>query len=100
MVFTSEWYEHFPIVILESFAAGKPIITSRLGNMPFIIENGKSGLHYEAGQEDDLIEKVRTLISSPAEISEMGRYARHLAETIYSPEENLKILRSIFEKVR
>jgi len=99
MVFTSEWYEHFPIVILESFATGKPIVTSRLGNMPFIIENGKSGLHYEAGEEDDLIEKVKTLIDNPAEISKMGRYARHLVETIYSPEENMKILRSIFSEV-
>ena len=99
MVFTSEWYEHFPIVILESFAAGKPVITSRLGNMPFIVENGKSGLHYEAGQADDLIEKVKDLINNPGRVSRMGKHARRLVETIYSPEENLKILKSIFEKV-
>ncbi|HOJ42818.1 MAG TPA: glycosyltransferase family 4 protein, partial [Syntrophorhabdaceae bacterium] len=99
MVFPSEWYEHFPIVLLEAFAYGKPVVSSNIGNMPLIVEHKKSGLHFKAGDADDLIEKIKTLIHNPTEISKMGMYARKEMETKYTPEINYKILKSIFEKV-
>jgi glycosyltransferase involved in cell wall biosynthesis len=99
MVFPSEWYEHFPIVILEAFAFGKPIVASNIGNMPLIVENEKSGLHFEAGNIKDLIDKIEYLINNPSEIIRMGKYARNKMETVYTPDENYRILRSIFEKI-
>jgi len=99
MVFPSEWYEHFPIVLLEAFAFGKPVVSSNIGNMPLIVEHEKSGLHFKAGDADDLIEKIKTLVHNPTEISKMGMYARKEMETKYTPEINYKILKSIFEKV-
>lgn len=99
MVFPSEWYEHFPIVLLEAFAFGKPVVASDIGNMPLIIENNKSGYHFKAGDVDDLIEKVRTLANNPSEIVRMGQYARNKIETNYTPEINYKTLKSIFQKL-
>jgi len=99
MVFPSEWYEHFPIVLLEAFAFGKPVIASDIGNMPLIVENDKSGYHFKAGDVYDLVEKVRTLAENPSEIVRMGQYARNKVESNYTPEINYKILKSIFEKV-
>jgi glycosyltransferase involved in cell wall biosynthesis len=99
MVFPSEWYEHFPIVLLEAFAFGKPVIASDIGNMPLIVENEKSGLHFRAGDIDDLIEKIRILSQNNSEITRMGEFARKKIETYYTPEINYKILKSIFQKV-
>lgn len=99
MVFPSEWYEHFPIVLLEAFAFGKPVIASDIGNMPLIVENGKSGLHFRTGDINDLIDKIRTLSQDHPEISRMGEYARKKIEMHYTPEINYKILKSIFQKV-
>jgi len=99
MVFPSEWYEHFPIVLLEAFAFGKPVIASDIGNMPLIVENEKSGLHFKAGDIDDLIEKIRILSQNNSEITRMGEFARKKIETYYTPEINYKILKSIFQKV-
>jgi len=99
MVFPSEWYEHFPIVLLEAFAFGKPVVASDIGNMPLIVENEKSGLHFRAGDIDDLIEKIRILSQNNSEITRMGEFARKKIETYYTPEINYKILKSIFQKV-
>lgn len=99
MVFPSEWYEHFPIVLLEAFAFGKPVIASNIGNMPLIVENGKSGLYFKAGDVNDLMEKVKFLSQNTSEIVKMGMYARKEIETKYTPEVNYKILKSIFLKI-
>ncbi|MEM5777165.1 MAG: glycosyltransferase family 4 protein [Candidatus Aenigmatarchaeota archaeon] len=99
MVFPSEWYEHFPIVLLEAFAFGKPVIASNIGNMPLIVEEGKSGVLFEAGSVDDLAEKIKDLSEDPSKIIKMGIYARRKIESEYTPEINYRILKSIFQKV-
>ena len=99
MVFTSEWYEHFPIVLLEAFAGGIPVIASRIGNMPYIVKNGETGLWYEVGDADDLRAKVRALMADKEKIREMGKTARRLVDSAYTAEENVRLLRDVFAAV-
>src|SRR5260370_19246436 len=73
MVVPSEWYETFGLVVLEGYSAGKPVIGSNLGGLPFVIENGKSGLLFQSGNSDDLREKISYLLDRPNEIETMGR---------------------------
>ena len=42
----SEWYENQPMVILEAFASGTPVIASALGGMPELVADGETGLLY------------------------------------------------------
>lgn len=99
MVFPSQWYEHFPIVLLEAFAFGKPVVASDIGNMPLIVKNEKSGLLFKTGNVDDLIEKIKKLEHNPSEILKMGMYARKKIESDYTAEVNYRIMMSIFKKV-
>ena len=46
VVFPSEWYEVFGLIILEASACGKPVIGSNIGAIPEIIINEKTGLPY------------------------------------------------------
>ncbi len=57
LVMPSTWYEGFPMVIVEAFAAGLPVIASRLGSMLELIEEGSTGLLFEAGNGKDLAQK-------------------------------------------
>jgi glycosyltransferase involved in cell wall biosynthesis len=98
-VLPSEWCENFPLVALEAYAAGKPVVGSRLGSLPHVIEENKSGILFQPGCVDDLVNKVRYLLDRPDEADRMGRYARSLVETTYSPAACYQRLMSIFSSV-
>jgi glycosyltransferase involved in cell wall biosynthesis len=43
-VLPSEWYENAPLAILESLAAGRPVVGTSLGGIPELIEDGRTGI--------------------------------------------------------
>lgn len=96
VVLPSESYETFGLVVLEAHAAGKPVIASRLGALPFVIEDGRSGLLFEPGNHQDLRAKLRYLLARPVQIERMGRYGRTLVDTKYCPAESYRNLKEIF----
>ncbi|MGA7625860.1 MAG: glycosyltransferase, partial [Candidatus Acidiferrales bacterium] len=98
-VIPSEWYENFPVVALEFYAAGKPIVASRMGGLPCIISEGETGLLFTAGDANEIASKVRYMFSHPLDVDRMGRRARQLVETRYSREQSYEDLMNIFQKV-
>ena len=98
-VVSSEWYENFPIVVLEYFAGAKPVIASRIGGLPYIVEERKTGFLFEAGNPGDLAGTVRRLRANPADAEAMGRQGRQLAETEYGPQKSYDSLMQIFSQV-
>ena len=64
--------EGFPWVILEAMAAKLPIIASRVGAVPEIIEDGISGYVVEPRDSDQIAERVATLLDNTHKAQEMG----------------------------
>lgn len=100
LVFPSVWYEGFPMVIAEALNVGLPVISSRLGSMASIIEEGRNGLFFPAGDADALAAAMEALASDPARREEMRRAARQDALEKYSPEANYQQLRTIYAQAR
>ncbi len=98
LVMPSICYEGFPLVLVEAFAHGLPVICSCLGSMAEIVEDGVTGLHFEAGNPDDLSKKVEWMISHSEECREMGENARATYLEKYTPEINYKILMDIYQE--
>lgn len=65
-VYPSEWYENCPFSVIESQMYGTPVIGSRMGGIPELIQEGKTGLIFEAGNADDLEQKLRYLLETPS----------------------------------
>ncbi len=98
MVFPSVWYEGMPMVVLEALAAAKPIIASRMGVLPEIVEDGVSGLICEAGSVSDLTKKLKWLNNNPIEAVEMGKRGRKAFDEKYTADKNYELLMDIYHR--
>ncbi|HWP83576.1 MAG TPA: glycosyltransferase family 4 protein [Terriglobia bacterium] len=99
LVFPSEWYECFPLTLVEAFACGVPVIASRLGAMEEIVADGRTGLHFTPGDPEDLAAKVEWAWTHPAAMAEMGRAARAEYEAKYTAARNYQMLMEIYRGV-
>jgi len=97
LVLPSEWYEHFPRVVVEAFAKGTPIIASKLGAMAEIVDDGRTGLHFNPGDAADLAAKVRLLLAEPQRLARMRRAAREEFDESFTAEANHKRLMALYE---
>jgi glycosyltransferase involved in cell wall biosynthesis len=84
LVFPSIWYENFPMAITEAFAVGLPVIGSRIGALPELIQDGVNGLLFEPRNAGDLAEKLRRIAADDALAAEMGQAARDTYVSRYS----------------
>lgn len=96
LVVSSEWYENFPMVIVEGFACGVPVICSRIGAMKEIVQDNQTGLHFSPGDDKDLAEKVEWAWNHPGHMRMMGEEARHVYEMNYTAEKNYPLLIEIY----
>ncbi|HRK95159.1 MAG TPA: glycosyltransferase family 4 protein [Rhodospirillales bacterium] len=98
MVMPSEWYEGFPMTLVEAFSMGRPVLVSRLGSMAEVIEDGVTGLHVNPADPADLAAKVRWACDHPDAIAEMGRNARAVYLERYTAERNYAMLIDVYEQ--
>jgi glycosyltransferase involved in cell wall biosynthesis len=96
LVFPSQWYETFGRVAMESYAAGTPVIASRLGAMAEVCEDGKAGLLFETGCATDLADKLRWVFDHPADAKAMRPIARQIFEARYTMPANCRVLIDIY----
>jgi glycosyltransferase involved in cell wall biosynthesis len=59
LVVPSVWLETGPLVVLEAFAAGVPVIGSRLGGIAEMVRDGEDGLLFEAGCPSKLASAIQ-----------------------------------------
>lgn len=92
----SRWFEGMPLVVLEAWGLGVPVLASRIGGLEEMMANGNRGLLFELGDAESLTYQIRALIGSEAlrhhlrdaglaavKDHEYGRSVRSL-EAIYS----------------
>lgn len=96
LVAASIWHEPFGLVVIEAFSQGTPVIASRAGALPEIVEEGVTGLFFEPNDAEDLADKIRWAVEHPEEMGQMGENARRTYEERYTPETNYAQLMSIY----
>jgi glycosyltransferase involved in cell wall biosynthesis len=97
LILPSTWYEAFPLVIAEAFAAGLPIIASRLGTMQEVIAEGKTGRLFTPGDAADLAGTVQWIFAHPYERETMRYSARAVYKRKYNAATNYGQLMAIYQ---
>ncbi|HVW08119.1 MAG TPA: glycosyltransferase [Bryobacteraceae bacterium] len=100
VVVPSEWYENAPMVILEAFAYGKPVIAARIGGIPEMIDEGQTGRLFMPGNALDLRYALANLWNRPDETRRMGENARSVMEIRFSSNKRIRSLMNIYDDLR
>jgi glycosyltransferase involved in cell wall biosynthesis len=98
VIFCSVWFETFGLTMVEAMLQGKPVVASRLGGIPEIVEDGKTGLLFEAGNAEELKQKIEYLWNRPELCKKMGAAGRDKALSEYSAETYYQRLMTIYEQ--
>lgn len=98
MVVPSEWYENNPMSVIEAFALGKPVIGANIGGIPELVKDGETGLTFESGNVDDLVEKIQYAISDEKQLIQWGKAGRAFVEKELNSDKHYKKLMSIYQE--
>jgi glycosyltransferase involved in cell wall biosynthesis len=99
IVVPSLWYENCPLVILEAMAFCKTVVASRIGGIPELISDGKTGFLFPPGDVEALSGLLWKIASDDVLLREIGRNAAEAAKKRFSPEKHYKAILQVYEEI-
>ncbi|MBV4356369.1 glycosyltransferase family 4 protein [Pinibacter aurantiacus] len=97
LIFPSIWYEGLPFTIIEAFSTGTPVITSRIGSMKDLVNDGFNGFLFEPGNAAQLVEILETFGNRAS--SHIYHNSRLTYLSKYTPDVNYEMLMTIYQQV-
>ena len=95
-IIPSNWFEVFPLIALDSFCLGKPVVGSDSGGIPEIVNHKENGLIFHRGDTAALRDAIEYLLSNKNLIIEYGKNARKKAEENYTPEKHYSKVMGVY----
>jgi glycosyltransferase involved in cell wall biosynthesis len=94
----SEW-EGSPLSVMEYMAAGKPVVATRVGGVPGLIDDGVHGLLVERRDPEALARAVARLLRDPAQRAEMGARGRERQRREFDIALMVRRLEALYEEL-
>ena len=97
--FQPSLWEAMSVVVLEAMAAGKPLLVTRVGENPRVVEDGVDGLLVEPGDLDGMAGAICRLLSDPALAGRLAAAARQKVERQFSASHMVAAYERVYEDV-
>jgi len=78
--------ENCPMSVLEAMAAGRPVVASKIGGVPDLIEEGETGCFCDPTDGASMSAAVERILTNPSLADEMGQRAKKRALSRFHPE--------------
>jgi glycosyltransferase involved in cell wall biosynthesis len=78
--------EGTPVSAIEALAAGRPVVATRVGGVPDVVQEGEDGFLVEPGATDELADRLAQLAGDPALRERMGEAGRQRVLPRYAVE--------------
>jgi glycosyltransferase involved in cell wall biosynthesis len=98
LVVPSEWYEGFPMTVVEAMGCGTPVVASDLGSLREVVVEGMVGARFKPGDADDLFSQVMRFLSQPQQLLSMRPKIHAWFQANYSAECNYVQLRHVYDQ--
>ena len=91
-----------PVSVWEALAMGKPVVSTRVGDVPVFVKEGENGFLTDVGDDKKLWAGIAALIADPAVCQTMGQAARQTAVSSFSANkiasETLEFYRTVLDR--
>ncbi len=95
----SKYWEGWGMSLLEAMACTKPVVATRIGGVPEVVEDGVTGLLVEPGDEAALAEALLRLLKDAALRRQMGEAGRRRAVTLFDQRDQVKRMEALYERI-
>lgn len=98
VVVPSVWEEAFGLIIAEAMASARPVVASRIGGIPELVENGVTGLTVKPADAVELATALCQLLESPDKCRCMGAAGLNKATKEFNLAQQVKKLADLYDK--
>ena len=95
---TSE-FEGLPIALLEAMTLGKPVVSTRVGGIPEVVETGVTGLLAPVGALDELTSSVTRLLDDASLRTRLGAAGAAKVESEYHVQRRVRAIENLYDEV-
>lgn len=95
----SIWYENCPLALLESQSLGTPVLCNRIGGIPELVEEGKTGILNDTFTPEAYAEKIAALYADKALLAEMAQNCLRKRERMMTLERYCDKLLALYTEV-
>ena len=92
-------YEGSPLSVMEYMAAGKPVVSTRVGGVPELVEDGVHGLLVEPRDPAALAAAIGRLLRDPAEARRLGEQGRERQQRELSLDAMVGKIEDLYEEL-
>lgn len=95
----SKYWEGWGMSLLEAMACNKPVVATRIGGVPEIVEDGVTGFLVAPGDEAALAQSLLRLLRDGALRRSMGQAGRRRAEMLFDQRDQAKRMEALYDRI-
>ena len=99
LIYPSEWFEIFGMAIIEAFNHGTLVLASKIGSIKNIIQDKVTGILFEPGNVNDLVNKINWIRNNPNKCDQIIKNAKKEFNNNYSSKKNYMQLLKIYNEI-
>jgi glycosyltransferase involved in cell wall biosynthesis len=96
---SSSAYEGSPLAVMEYMESARPIVATRVGGVPDLIEDGVNGLLVDAADEAGLAAAIGRMLADPEAARRMGEAARERRRREFTVDLMVRRFEALYERL-